>query len=56
MGSDYDGYFAPLPKDIKAPGGYSALRAAMLRRYTEQQSAKFMSMNAERVLKSGWGN
>jgi membrane dipeptidase len=55
FGSDFDGYFAVLPEDVKSPRGYAGLRDAMLSKYTEEQVAKFMSGNAERVLRDGWG-
>jgi membrane dipeptidase len=55
FGSDFDGYFATLPRDIRSPRGYNALREAMRRKYTDAQVAKFMNGNAERVLKAGWG-
>ena len=55
FGSDFDGYPKVLPKDIKAPRGYSAIRDALMKKYTETQVAKFMSGNAERVLRDGWG-
>ena len=54
IGSDFDGFTA-VPKDLKSPRGYANLRQAMLRRYSESQVAKFLSGNAERVLKAGWG-
>ena len=55
FGSDFDGNFAVLPEDVKSPRGYDRLREAMFRKYTEDQVAKFMSGNAERVLRDGWG-
>ena len=55
FGSDFDGYFKMLPKDIKTPRGYSAIREAIMKKYSEDQVAKFMSGNAERVLQEGWG-
>jgi membrane dipeptidase len=55
FGSDFDGNFDILPEDVKSPRGYAGLREAMLRKYTEDQVAKFMSGNAERVLRDGWG-
>ncbi|NLF56253.1 MAG: hypothetical protein GX580_01285 [Candidatus Hydrogenedens sp.] len=54
MGSDLDG-FTTVPKDLRSPRGYTALREAMLRRYTEAQVEKFLGGNAERVLMEGWG-
>jgi membrane dipeptidase len=55
FGSDFDGFFGVLPEDVKSPRGYEGLRNAMLRKYTEDQVAKFMNGNAERVLRAGWG-
>jgi membrane dipeptidase len=54
IGSDFDG-FTVVPRDLKSPRGYASLRQAMLRRYSESQVTKFLSGNAERVLKAGWG-
>jgi membrane dipeptidase len=54
IGSDFDG-FTVVPGDLKSPRDYASLRAAMLRRYSESQVAKFLSGNAERVLRAGWG-
>ena len=54
IGSDFDG-FTTVPRDLKSPRGYANLRQAILRRYSESQVAKFLSGNAERVLKAGWG-
>ena len=54
IGSDFDG-FTSVPRDLKSPRGYTSLRQAMLRRYSESQVAKFLSGNAERVLRAGWG-
>ena len=54
IGSDFDG-FTSVPKDLKSPRGYANLRQAMLGRYSESQVAKFLSGNAERVLRAGWG-
>jgi len=55
FGSDFDGNAVALSKDLRSPRDYHALREAMLRKYTEDQVAKFMCSNAERVLRSGWG-
>jgi membrane dipeptidase len=54
IGSDFDG-FTVVPRDLKSPRDYGSLRAAMLCRYSETQVTKFLSGNAERVLKAGWG-
>jgi membrane dipeptidase len=54
IGSDFDG-FTVVPRDLKSPRGYTNLRQTMLGRYSEPQVAKFLSGNAERVLKLGWG-
>jgi membrane dipeptidase len=54
IGSDFDGFTA-VPRDLRSPRDYGSLRQVMLRRYPEPQVAKFLSGNAERVLKTGWG-
>ena len=54
IGSDFDGFTA-VPRGLTSPRGYTSLRQAMLSRYSEPQVAKFLSGNAERVLRAGWG-
>ena len=54
IGSDFDGT-PDTPADLKSPRDYKGLRQAMLAKHTETQVAKFLSGNAERVLKNGWG-
>ncbi len=54
IGSDYDGT-PDVSKELRSPRAYASLRQTLLRKYTETQVAKFLSGNAERVLKDGWG-
>ena len=54
IGSDFDGC-PDVPKDLRTPRAFENLRQAMLRKYSEDRVAKFLSGNAERVLKAGWG-
>ena len=54
IGSDFDG-FTIVPRDLKSPRDYANLRQTMLGRYSESQVTKFLSGNAERVLRAGWG-
>ncbi|MCX5759170.1 MAG: membrane dipeptidase, partial [Candidatus Hydrogenedentes bacterium] len=54
IGSDFDGT-TDVAKDMRSPRDYRPLREAMLRKYTEDQVAKFTCGNAERALKNGWG-
>ncbi len=54
IGSDFDGT-TDVAEDMRSPRDYRALREAMLRKYTEDQVAKFTYGNAERALKNGWG-
>lgn len=53
FGSDFDG-FTYVPKDFKSPRDYNRLRDLLGRRYSEAQCEKFLSGNAERVLRDGW--
>lgn len=55
IGSDFDGT-SDVARDMRSPRDYPRLREAILRKYSEDQAAKFLSGNAERVLKHGWGN
>jgi microsomal dipeptidase-like Zn-dependent dipeptidase len=54
IGSDFDGY-PVTPKGLASPRDFSAVRKALLSRYTEEQTAKFLYGNAERLLSMGWG-
>ena len=54
IGSDFDGT-TDVTKDLRSPRAYKDLRQTLLRKYTEDQVMKFLSGNAERVLKDGWG-
>lgn len=54
FGSDFDG-FTGVPADWRSPRDYNRIRAALLKKYTEDQVARFLSGNAERVLREGWG-
>jgi membrane dipeptidase len=53
FGSDFDGFTGP-PKDWKSPRDYNMIRDLLLKHYTETQVTKFLSGNADRVLKAGW--
>lgn len=55
IGSDFDGT-SDVARDMRSPRDYQGLREAILRKYSEDQAVKFLSGNAERVLKYGWGN
>jgi membrane dipeptidase len=54
FGSDFDG-FTSVPKDFKSPRDYNRLRELLKKRYTPTQVEKFLSGNADRVLREGWG-
>ncbi len=54
IGSDFDGY-APMPEGLCSPRDFGAVRAALLAKYTEEQTARFLFGNAERLLRMGWG-
>lgn len=54
FGSDFDG-FTYVPKDFKSPRDFNRLRTLLLKKYSETQVEKFLSGNAERVLRLGWG-
>lgn len=53
FGSDFDG-FTYVPKDFKSPRDYNRLRTLLQKRYKDAQVEKFLSGNAERVLRDGW--
>ncbi len=53
FGSDYDG-FTDVPSNFKSPRDYNRVRELLLARYTETQVTKFLSGNADRVLRDGW--
>ena len=50
---DYDG-FTYVPKDFKSPRDYNRLRNLLQKRYSDTLVEKFLSGNAERVLRTGW--
>jgi membrane dipeptidase len=54
VGSDFDGY-AETAKGFASPRDYGNLRMALLAKYTEEQTAKFLFGNGERLLRMGWG-
>ncbi len=54
IGSDFDGY-ASTPKGLASPRDFGAVRKALLAKYTEEQTAKFLFGNSERMLRMGWG-
>ncbi len=54
IGSDFDGTTG-MPKDLISPRAYKDLREALLRKYSDDQVEKFLSGNALRVIKAGWG-
>lgn len=54
IGSDFDGY-AETAKGLASPRDYGAVRKALLANYTEEQTAKFLFGNADRLLRMGWG-
>ncbi len=54
IGSDFDGY-APAPKGLESPRDFSTVRKVLLAHYTEEQTAKFLFGNGERLLRMGWG-
>lgn len=54
VGSDFDGY-APTPEGLASPRDFGAVRGALLGKYTEEQTAKFLFGNSERLLRMGWG-
>jgi len=53
LGSDFDG--ANNPKGLSSPRAFSVVRKALLGKFTEEQTAKFLFGNGERLLKLGWG-
>jgi membrane dipeptidase len=54
FGSDFDG-FTTVPRDWRSPRDYNGVRDALLKKYTTAQVEKFLSGNADRVLRTGWG-
>lgn len=54
VGSDFDGY-ASTPDSLASPRDFGAIRGALLAKYTEEQTAKFLFGNSERMLRMGWG-
>ncbi|MBW7864577.1 MAG: membrane dipeptidase [Candidatus Hydrogenedentes bacterium] len=54
IGSDFDGY-AETPKGLASPRDFGAVRTALLAKYTEEQTAKFLFGNGDRLLRMGWG-
>jgi membrane dipeptidase len=54
IGSDCDGYTV-VPKGLASPRDFGAVRKALLGKYTEEQTAKFLFGNGERLLRLGWG-
>ncbi len=54
FGSDFDG-FTGVPKDLKSPRDFKRVREALVDRYGEERARKFLSGNADRVLREGWG-
>lgn len=54
IGSDFDGY-ASTPRGLTSPRDFGAVRSALLAKYTEEQTAKFLFGNSERLLRMGWG-
>jgi membrane dipeptidase len=54
IGSDFDGY-AETPKELASPRDFGAVRRALLAHYTEEQTAKFLFGNGDRLLRMGWG-
>ena len=54
FGSDFDGFTGP-PKDFTSPRDYNRVREILLRNYSDTQVEKFLSGNADRVLRLGWG-
>ncbi len=53
FGSDFDG-FTGVPSDWRSPRDYNRVREALLKKYTATQVEKFLSGNADRVLREGW--
>jgi membrane dipeptidase len=54
IGSDFDGY-AETAKGLASPRDFSNVRSALLSKYTEEQTAKFLFGNGDRLLRMGWG-
>lgn len=54
FGSDFDG-FTDVPRDFKSPRDYNRLRTLLSDRYGHARAEKFLSGNALRVLRTGWG-
>jgi len=55
IGTDFDGLH-PTPKGLESPRDFGAIRRALLAKYTEDQTAKFLYGNSDRMLRLGWGN
>lgn len=54
VGSDFDGY-AMTAKGLTSPRDFGNVRSALLNKYTEEQTAKFLFGNGDRLLRMGWG-
>jgi membrane dipeptidase len=54
IGSDFDGY-AMTAQGLASPRDFSNVRSALLSKYTEEQTAKFLFGNGDRLLRMGWG-
>ena len=54
FGSDFDGFTGP-PRDFKSPRDYNRIREALLRRYGDRPTQKFLGGNVDRTLRDGWG-
>jgi membrane dipeptidase len=54
IGSDFDGS-PDTPSDLRSPRAYKTLREELQKIYSEPQVIKFLSSNALRAIKAGWG-
>lgn len=54
LGTDFDGLH-PTPEGLESPRRFGTIRDALLAKYTEDQTAKFLYDNADRLLRTGWG-
>lgn len=54
IGTDFDGLH-PTPMGLESPRRFGDIRNALLAEYTEDQTAKFLYGNADRMLRIGWG-
>jgi microsomal dipeptidase-like Zn-dependent dipeptidase len=43
------------PKGLSSPRDFSVVREALLKKYTEEETTKFLFGNGERLLRLGWG-